>query len=172
VKRILAAVILTVFLINLFGIYTVFVVLQDINRKEIQSQIKKKIPLELLTEIVVPLSETKLLHWTRINSEFIYKDKLYDVVKVTTSPSAKKYYCIADEKEQKIICNFLRKSKMHDRAGGKILGKIFTHVFVDPFCKLKIHLPGKMLFFLTPVCEYPSRIIEISSPPPKLFAFN
>jgi len=108
VKKIVAAFILLVFLFNSMGYYFLFEVNKALVKREMAGRMKRsEFSLSVLT-IENPGTNPE---FRRIEKkEFIYRGKMYDVIREVRKGSCSVFYCIHDEKEQNLLAGFKKVS--------------------------------------------------------------
>jgi hypothetical protein len=166
-KKLLAITLLLLVFFNHVTYYFVFTVQQYYIRKEMKKQMLASVPDSTLEKI--PHS-TKLT-WKKHGKEFYLGDKLYDIVKTREENGTTTYYCIADEKENKLLKSLARaaRSRTDSRKGKKAS---YPHLSFD--CVLDLYKPATLVPF-----EYKrntvyaasmllSSCIEVKGPPPKV----
>lgn len=93
-------------LFNAFGAYLVFDSARRSAKKEIKKRIKNNVPEEEL--YVLSFSRTAVengsagLTW-KDACEFVYKGKMYDIVRTEESQNSITYYCINDAQEEQLF---------------------------------------------------------------------
>jgi hypothetical protein len=100
----------------IFGFYSFGnILLFNFIRQEIRSEIKTLIKsgdksrIEIITISKNNLNNPSIFKKVKSN-EFIYLNKLYDIVNLVSTNDSVIYYCINDTKEEKLIKNFLSES--------------------------------------------------------------
>jgi len=69
---------------------------------DIKALLKKQIPESQLIAIKTDLSNVNQLTWYKTDKEFMYKGKMYDVVRSEKKTNSVTYYCISDSKETEL----------------------------------------------------------------------
>lgn len=100
--RLASIVVLSVMLINIAGYYPVFKYQQWQVRKEIKKKIKASVPEDELHIVIVNESSDEL-EWVREGKEFIYKGKMYDIVRSEYKDGMIIYSCIDDVQESRLF---------------------------------------------------------------------
>lgn len=116
VKRVLIGFLLMVFLYNAGGYYLCFSYYQQSIRREMKMRIRRGLPQEELTEIIVGLHHNKIstseakagISWVKPGKKFRYKGGLYDVVKTSFKNGKKHIYCINDTREKKLLTELMK----------------------------------------------------------------
>ena len=73
-------------------------------RNEVKANIKKNIPLKELILITIDASNEKEICFLE-EDEFLYKDKMYDIVRSERKGNSVTYYCLNDSKEEELFAN-------------------------------------------------------------------
>ena len=102
-KRALAILITLLFLFNTMGYYFVFLFTRQMVRNEMQQSIKAGSYGR--SSVVMDISNpSKNPDFKRISKdEFLYKDKLYDIISESVSPDRVVFVCIHDMKEDRLF---------------------------------------------------------------------
>jgi len=105
-KKIVSILLCAIFLFNIAGYYVVFVIMQHTARSEMKNLIKQSIPEVEMEKIIIPTSQiastNSELKFVKKN-EFIYKGKLFDIVKRKNEGCNTIFYCINDKQEEKLF---------------------------------------------------------------------
>ena len=104
-KKIIPILLLLAIIINVMGIYPVFKLLQYQTRKERKYAIKNSVPTNQLHVIVVSTANENELKWVRPGKEFIYKENMYDIVRVQKIGDSTRYLCINDKEEKQLFAH-------------------------------------------------------------------
>ncbi|NPA67836.1 MAG: hypothetical protein GXO50_04415, partial [Chlorobi bacterium] len=117
-KKIVSAVFVFLFLFNIAGYYLWFGLQRYEIRKDVKTEIKKRMRLkkEALTLIIISEENKNEVLWIKIGKEFKYRGALYDVVSFEQKNGKKYYYCINDVKEKQLIEQFLKTHKTSERS--------------------------------------------------------
>lgn len=94
---------LSVFLYNQAGYFIAFKLEQYEVRKEIKQKIKNSVPGNELAVITVDRHNRGELIWLEEGREFLYRNQLYDVVRLETKGDATVFYCINDTQEEQLF---------------------------------------------------------------------
>lgn len=173
-RRIVSIVFLLVFLFNIAGYYPVFLIQQQLIRKEVRLAIQQKASIEELVCISVSKSDSKLLRWIK-DDEFVYKGNLYDIVWMEKeSDRAIHYWCINDDKEKSLLSHFEKEVNKNTDSNGSdpkgennfIKNPLKDYVITQNI--VKNHLSETSLFYFIENSNHSSPTINIITPPPKL----
>lgn len=174
-KKSAAIFLLAIFLFNIVGYFLAFSVVKYQVRKEIKKQIKLGLPESELTFLHIAKSDEDELSWVESGKEFIYKDQMYDVVRVESKQDTTIYQCIKDTQEDALFAHLgdhvqkhIAENKPMKNNGAKKLGQ---HV-------IKIYFLSEVTYFLAlteSIIEFPSinnvcvsAVKKVHSPPPEL----
>jgi hypothetical protein len=161
-KKIIAVILLLVFLYNVSGYYIWF----KLEQYNIKSEIRNNSEIKALTLIIIPLNGKSGLVWTEDNKEFIYHGEMYDVVKVKTGNNSKYYYCINDKKEKQLLTDFIKKDSSQKKSEN-IIQKVTVNKYqTKPFALIVYNQPITINYCIL-FNNYTSNISDIHSPPPK-----
>ncbi len=166
---------LAIFVFNSIGYYIVFKVSQSEAKEEIRTSIKLGLPTKELTAIAFDKSSIGKIHWVEKNKEFLYNDKLYDIVKTTDSKNSMIFYCISDEKEEALFANLDEHIKVqlasNDNKNNSTSKKLSNHVvkiYFNHSSDICFYSNDINYLFSIPKINYLSAILETISPPPEL----
>jgi hypothetical protein len=141
---------ISILFLIIFGFYSFGnILLFNSIRQEIRYEIKKLIKsgdksrVEIITISKIKLSNPSIFKKVKIN-EFIYLNKLYDVVSSVSTKDSIIYHCINDTKEEKLIMNFLSES-IYDLLNGNFNDRLpkFNNlklIFLDRISHIIINL--------------------------------
>ncbi|MFA4851576.1 MAG: hypothetical protein WC599_03565 [Bacteroidales bacterium] len=105
-RTVFSILLLILFLFNVSGYFVVFKLMRYNARKEMKAYIKQNLRDDEMEIVVVPNSEIGAsgsgFRFVEEN-EFIYNDKLYDIVKKKTDGNNTIFYCINDKQEEKLF---------------------------------------------------------------------
>lgn len=168
-KRCLTGFLLVVFLYNAGGYYLCFRYYQESVRREMKLSIRKGIPANELTEIIIDLSKGRLseneakkgISWVKPGKEFRYKGNIYDVVKTSFKNNRKTIYCINDSKEKKLLTEFW---KLKTRRLEKRIKSMVSYYSIPSIFEI-IQYERSFDFGIV-VNFYHSTTHEVLSPPP------
>ncbi|MFH0864706.1 MAG: hypothetical protein V1904_00825 [Bacteroidota bacterium] len=171
-KKIAALFLCVLFLFNIMGYYTAFLIQRAQLKKEMKAYIKSDAGAENLQKLFIPVVQFAASVDFIEDNEFIYNGELYDLVKKETSDSVIILYCINDKKEQ-LLLETAREhfSRNHDEnSSTNNNSSVLKNI-------IKEALPENPNFITYSVCHitqgtnYSSLIITqyiaITSPPPK-----
>lgn len=164
-----------IFICNLTGYYTVFKILQYQVRDEVKQRIKQSVPEDELVLIPVSITDNNSLIWIKPNKEFLYQEKMYDIVRREIKENQVLYYCIHDFKESKLflaldehIQRYINANPIQHKKAGNLLKKVSKNYFFQSF-SIKTSpevLPNSL--FKKNTKTYTSICLDIIVPPPKL----
>ena len=99
-KRVLAPLLLLVFLINTLGYYIIF----EVNRYMIRKEMAASIPGSMKITVIESKDPhfDKEIRWVD-RREFIYKGNLYDVIYTSIRKTRTIFYCLHDKKEENLV---------------------------------------------------------------------
>jgi hypothetical protein len=173
-KKVLAGLILIVFMFNMMGYYFVFSYNQYLVRREMKSRIKAGYFAEssVVLKIINPASNPDFIRIDK--GEFRYKGKLYDIISEKTTGNVTVFLCINDKNEEALLAGFHHSfdiaSAQNDPAKAKHARALIYHV-------IKIALTESLLIkplqkpvafsFIIPFYPLFSIFHSPASPPPK-----
>jgi hypothetical protein len=100
-KKLISIVLLILFSFDFAGYFLLFSVLRSLIRYSVKEQIKRDLPSNELTCIIVNCGNE--IEWKEKN-EFRYRGELFDVVKsVKNADGTTGYYCLADKEETQLF---------------------------------------------------------------------
>jgi hypothetical protein len=136
--RLLFLSILCICLLKIAGYMSVFKVEQWLIHQKIEAVIEQFVDNEQLELISISTENQQKLKWERIDKEFWYEGKLYDIVRAETKDSVTHYYCIDDTEETQLVYQFIEEiKKQTDNTDNE------RTAFIDFFKKiLKIYIPS------------------------------
>lgn len=165
--------IVTAFAFNSFGFIFYFLIERENAKEEAFERIEKSKNQELIEEIRVSLSEIqngKIIE--RINkNEIKFKGRMYDIVKEVTYQKEIIFYCIHDEKEEKLekdYSNNIQKNFNDKKAVNTQLN--FNHLiqFAETGNKFNIKSPSDKIEFTIFDYSYRQQNNQnVLTPPPK-----
>ena len=173
-KKTSAILLLCIFSFNLVGLFFIFKAQQYQVRQEIKQHIKKGIPENELTQIIVTPENKNQLNWEH-EKEFRYKSEMYDVVKKEIIDGTTiLYYCIADNQETTLFANLDEqvKKNMNTKNNGnnpvKNLFKLLSNIYSLPQKYVWILFETNTANTYEYSYYYTSPLLDIASPPPKM----
>ncbi|RLD56630.1 MAG: hypothetical protein DRJ01_14970 [Bacteroidetes bacterium] len=174
-KKIVAILLLIFFVYNYVGFFSVFLFNQYKIKKEVKHQIKQQVPFDelVLLEIPFKLEKTGNSTFKRIHKgEFMYKGKMYDIVKSYVKNDTTFYYCINDAKEEKLfkdldkhIENYINTNRAKNHNKVKIKKTITNYFFAD--LQYLFFSSSKKITYFQKKYNLNNLYIEIPEPPPK-----
>jgi hypothetical protein len=165
-RKIAALILLGIFIFSLEGAYLLFIYRQNANSIEIKTRILNNLNDDELTLIVIPNRELHRIQWVNKNSEFVYENQMYDIVRTKSEAGQTRFYCIYDKTEQKLIDEFQKSSDKTDQAR-KLLQKVLNTNFIGTSYSFKLPLPEDLFHYITDISSFSSTDMDIISPPPK-----
>jgi hypothetical protein len=173
-KKVLAALILIVFMFNIMGYYFVFSYNQYLVRREMKSQIRAGYFEESLFVLNI-INPSLNPDFKRIDKgEFRYKGKLYDIISEKNSGNMTTFHCINDKNEEKLLAGFHHyfelASTQNNPAKARHAQALLYHVIKLALTEsLLIKPPQKTieLSFIIPLYPLSSIFHSPASPPPK-----
>lgn len=152
------------------GFFISFTVIRDQIRSEIKRKIENSLNDEQLEVIILPSEKIKSsVNWVREDKEFIYHNKMYDVVRKKEENGKTIYFCLNDKKEEKLFADLddhVRKNLSQNGRLKQIISKSISNYYFEI-----ITLPVTSLISITLHPEYNKSYSdfcgEIKSPPPK-----
>jgi hypothetical protein len=170
-KRILSIFILLFLLLNTFGTIGYYYYHKAGIRSEMKALMKSNFHKDKI-EILKIAKDSK--YFQRIHcKEFRYHGKMYDVIRVIPAKDFTIYYCINDEKEERLMESFSKLFETSDdgmatvKYSGKILKNIFFPLFIEKDRSIvSNHNTDNKYYNLSDKCIRCFYDVEI--PPPKL----
>ncbi len=166
-KRSVTVILLFAFLFNAGGYYVWFSVLQYHMQRQIRHEIRQGLPDEALTCITITESHPAGISWIKPGKEFLYRGKMYDVVRIAKSGQQTHYYCINDVKEKQLIANYHRNQQQKKQASKRIKLNLKKQYFNQTSTYFHHNLLREMNF-APMVSNYHSCCSDTPSPPPKV----
>lgn len=172
-RRIFSILLSIYFLYNIIGYYPIFLFQQNKIEKEIKQMTLGNFPNDIVTIITFRNTDLQKLSWLKEN-EFIYKDKLYDVIKRENGNDGETiFYCVEDHKEKDLIVQFEKHlaSHMDNESGNQancnpILKKLNNDFYFFEFDSRNYQF-SKKIDFINTDNFYCSAFMEQHTPPPK-----
>ena len=113
-KKFFSILFLFIFIFNIAGYFIVFKLMQYEARKEMKAYIKQNLNDEEMEVIVIPNNKIGTagsgFRFVEEN-EFIYNDKLYDIVRKKTDGNKTIFYCINDKFEENLFSGLFEHTK-------------------------------------------------------------
>jgi hypothetical protein len=103
VKKVAAVFLCFLFLFNILGYYSAFLIQRAQLKKEMKAFIKSDAGSESLQKLIIPADKYELSINFIEENEFIYQGVLYDLVKKEEAAADIILYCINDKKEQLLM---------------------------------------------------------------------
>lgn len=102
-KKLLVYPVLLLLLFNSMGYYVIFELNRHQIRKEMHAGFRSSSPVTVIE--FKDGADVSVIRWVHKN-EFIYKETLYDVVYVSKRAGKTIYYCLHDQKEERLVKEF------------------------------------------------------------------
>lgn len=169
-RKSLALILFSVFLINLAAFPVWFHVSRYMIREEMEQKIREN-PDESDLDIVILTREAfEQLHWTRAHKEFEYKGHFYDVIKIKSSGKTMKVYCLNDAREKQLMAQY----RVHQRKRKKSK-QILNKTEFSKYFPAEHHFTANAITSEIVFSEHMARLISNTiippAPPPKLYIF-
>jgi hypothetical protein len=130
-KKAAASFLLFIFLFNSMGYYFLFEVNRALVKREMTAQMQRSgVKLSIL-RISDPVRNPDFKRLDK--REFLYQGKMYDILKEVKKGAVSIFYCIHDEKEQKLLAGF--KKVCHSK---------LSHFLSEHVVKTALPVPGKI----------------------------
>lgn len=171
-KKLLAFILIAIFLYNQMGYFIAFKIKQYEVRREIKARIKSSVPQSELTVIRIESGKENKLQWIKENKEFRYNGNMYDVVRKEMAAGAVIYHCINDVQEKQLfndlnehVSNHMNDQPVNEKNTIKTVTKDY---FSEKIILLPVH--GHISFIRYPRAEEAahSRFISALVLPPEL----
>jgi len=176
-KKVLPVILVILLLFNTGGFYIIFKSLQYRVKKEIKEQIKCSLPDTDLSLIKMNKKDARpgssLLKWYEEGKEFVYRGRMYDVVKQEIKGDTIYYYCINDIKEEQLFAvlnGILDKTMQSDGMKERVLKRVFQlsqNFYVLLKAPLSADRNGCGIIYYPYTEEYLYIIHDVPIPPPK-----
>ena len=172
-KRVLPIFLIVLFLANSIGITFLFLHERNMLKNEFRNYMKNNIDRNKLIKIILPKSAVldELIHKTD-KDEFRFHGNMYDIVVQSETRDSIIYYCLNDEKEEKLIKGFsdlVNSSTEQNSPLKKCVENILKYLSIG-FLELiekKINIVQSTYISIKNVILPASAICEIISPPPE-----
>ncbi len=164
-KRYISIIFLFVFFFEFGGYYKILITITHFSQEyfiqKIENGTKEK------EQSLFVISGKHDLVWIRAGKEFMYKNEMFDIVRIEKNNSQIYYYCLKDKREKQLIDKYNKSHDLKQKAFVKLkkitFNKYFPNknnyivdVILSYFC-----LKKKISF-------YKSNIVEIEPPYPKI----
>jgi len=103
IKIIALFLLLGIYLYITVGYTCSFFILRYKLKKEIKKLIKSSLSEKDLEVIRINKTELQNIKWKERGKEFVYKNNMYDIVKIENRGDCTVYYCINDKKEKELF---------------------------------------------------------------------
>jgi len=160
--------VLTLFFVS-DGYHLYYLYLQNQQKRSVEEKIKEGSFKEELSIINIKSKNSDDLQWIKINKEFRFKGDLYDIVKVEHLQTSTRYFCIKDVKEKKLESRFINNLKRRRNKLQKLRQNLNLK-FLQTGNNFKTNNQKIIVEHKLYSNTYKSGIIDISSPPPRIFS--
>jgi hypothetical protein len=177
-KRSFAILFLSIFLFNTAGYFLTYALRSLEVRSEIKCRIKQGVPKEDLVIITIEQHQKGEIIWKEEGSEFIYRGKMYDVVRQNSEGSSILYECISDSQEDQLFASLDRQvlrelhSGSSDKSSEKKSATPSLRLFYSNQAAFSISPAECSLFLFANIFQgtFPDSVTpEHCGPPPRLF---
>jgi hypothetical protein len=165
-RKIVALILLAIFLFNIVGAYLFLIIRQNINDEDIKAEMRKNLRDEELTLITIPNCELKQIHWIKPGAEFVYNNMMFDVFRTKSSANQTMFYCIHDKKEKQIINDYQKHTEKANQSH-KIFQKVLSSNLICTTYTFSLRLPVNLHLFKPDVNHYFSIFSDTIIPPPE-----
>jgi len=177
-KKALSILFLFIFLYNIAGYFIVFTLQQFSVREEMELYIKKNMADKELERVVVSNTDiaggSSDFRFKDDNNEFVYKGKLYDIVRQKTDGVNTIFYCINDNNEERLIeglsQHIQRNTDQNLPAKNNALNlvnNIIKDALPDKHCEQLCNFYSKISFYISYNSLIREQFIPTPTPPPK-----
>jgi len=170
-KKLISIIAISVLLFNTIGNLIVFESTRYCIHKEIKNTITQSIPQNKLIAIIIDNKTKKDINFVDDN-EFLYKGKMYDVVRQQANGDTIIYYCINDNKEEELYANLNKEVKNNmdtnpvKNKTKQILNKITISLFYEDKNNTKPDISYNVIYPIDYiVCV--NHFYDVITPPPK-----
>ena len=168
-KKAFSILLLTFFLFNIIGYYFLFLVLDNSNRKEMQSSFA---PSSISETIRIPRSELKNLVFKENGNEILYKGEVYDIKDKSLDGDYVVFNCFKDNTEKNLLAGLDNQVKNNSYPGeNKKQNSSSKNPVKDLFC-LEKQAPiqfSSLHVFQAVICDLPSvSLLSLPLPPPEV----
>ena len=170
-KKLISIIAISVLLFNTIGSLIVFESTRYCIHKEIKNTITQSIPQNKLIAIIIDNNTKKDINFVDDN-EFLYKGKMYDVVKQQTNGDTIIYYCINDNKEEELFANLNKEVKNNmdtnpvKNKTKQILNKISISLFYEDIKDTHSDISYNIIY-PNDYIIYVNHFYDVITPPPK-----
>lgn len=102
-QKITAIIIFFVLIFGTCGYYCLLKYEQFSIKEAVALRLKKSVPKEQLSKVVITKSNESQIDWERAGKEFSYIGKMYDVVYTEHQNGTTIYYCLSDKEETTVL---------------------------------------------------------------------
>lgn len=170
-KKLISFIAISILLFNTFGSLIVFQSMSYCIHKEIKNTITQNIPKNKLITIIVDKNNNKDINFID-DKEFMYKGKMYDVVRQQTNGNTTIYYCINDTKEEELYANLNKEVKTNmdtnpvKNKTKQILNKITISLFYEDIKNTPTEIAYNIIYPIDYIV-FVNHFYDVIIPPPK-----
>ncbi len=128
-RKVVSILVIIAFLFNISGYYIIFSLIQREIKSDFRSYLKYNFNKEDVIILNIPNSEingkNSEFRWTE-KDEFLYKGKMYDVVKSEQHNNTSVFYCINDTKEERLLAIYESSIKNYHESNRPLNEKSIT----------------------------------------------
>jgi hypothetical protein len=176
-KRLLSILFLLIFVYNLAGYFVVFRLEQYAVKRSMKALIKSGLNEEALEKVVVPNGDisTERFGFRLLDEgkEFMYKGKLYDIVKSSTDGKNTVFYCINDKNEERLFANLYEHIKQNNEPNtpaknhsNNLVKSIIKEALPDNSMEMLLTKTADIQFSIYDIAPL-QQYIPLHTPPPK-----
>ena len=165
-RKIIAIVLLFIFLFNIMGYYAVFEIMRRQVRLEMKEKMASSAKIVTILEIPDEISPGQF-HWVH-KEEFIYQGKMYDLIKKEKLPNSTLYFCIHDHAEEKLLAGFQKNLDPNNRFLLSMLSQIIQDAVPPDQYHYTPQLTAGRIDFPQPIISFPLPCLTPFSPPPEI----
>ncbi len=174
-KKIIAIVLLSIFLFNTVGYFIAFQSVQYQIKLEVKSEIFRNASLNELQAVTIAKQNLNKIEWFEYKKEMQYNNERYDVVKIKENSNSITFYCINDKKEQELLVNLNNHINIHSAENKPLKNQAAKNLEKNV---VKVYFQSKQQFLFPVISEsekiffqvqliYRNPLLEINSPPPE-----
>jgi hypothetical protein len=179
-KRALSIIFILIFLHNLAGVYLFFIIQKHQIRTEIRNQIRQDFPISRCIKLSISLKDYQNPQlFQRIDKhEFRWKGKMYDIVRNEKTENFMVFYCILDERENKLwerleenIEEYLQQNPQKEKEKNGLISQLLKEYLPSDSFEYQLSKTHKISYpklINTPDLTF--QAIQVPFPPPKSFS--
>ena len=170
-KKLISFIAISVLLFNTIGSLIVFKSMSYCIHKEIKNAITQSIPQNKLITIIIDKNNNKDINFVD-DKEFMYKGKMYDVVRQQANGNTTIYYCINDTKEEELYANLNKEMKTNmdtnpvKNKTKHILNKITISLFYEDIKNTHTNIAYNITYPIDYIVSI-NHLYDVITPPPK-----